>query len=100
MARTATQPSTVAIKDGIGDLKMQFDMEIAPVDPENIVSSDAHVRMPLHWTNGNVGTSPWHRVVDLPSLSAQDKTDLRRIIKLIRDDIHTAAGATGTPDDA
>jgi len=97
MSRSKSQ-ANLTVKSDIGDLKMTFDMSVKPVDPDNIVASDAHVRMPLEYAAGS-GTSDWLRVVDAPSLSAQDKTDLRRIIKLLRDDIHAAHGLTGTPDD-
>ncbi len=106
MARTVPQSPTRVLKDGIADLAFQFAMPgqdpgpplSAAVDPDNIVAADAHYRMLLVYNNGR-GTGAWLKVTDAPSLSAQQKTDLRTIAKLLRDDAHAAIGATGTADD-
>lgn len=100
MARTIIQPIKT-IKDGLGDLQMEFGFPLNKVvDPENIVASDAHVRVKVEYVGGKKGHSDWYKVVNIPGLSTQQKTDLRTTIKIIRDYIHTTGlGATGTPDD-
>jgi hypothetical protein len=114
MARSVTNNDTVTLADGVADLEITFSMPgrgQCPADkaadhaaaqsegrPPVLTEDDGHVRMPLRWSNGQVGTAAWLRVAD-SSLNAADKAHLRRILKLLRDDMAAASGATGTPDE-